>query len=249
MRRMLVSVSVAVALAAAMMGVARAGEPSPTPTDEPELTQPTPSPIDPPAHGDDAASRLLLIGGVYEIVPGSGDCGWAETRRVRALYRDYETVDVVVLTSNCNPADDIYLFYPSSGELLRQRADTPRLRLQLVDGKVMIQSNGQPCSAWAETSRPRLDSVGLEGGEVAVLSSTDGCTDGFSFHYHPETGLLVVIAADAAAPTPTRTGVTLPNTGAGVADGLGGWVYVANGGVAALAIAGGLLVVARRRRE
>ena len=112
-------------LAALALGVtaggAMAGELTPTPTEERELTQPTPTPIDPPPFGDPAASRLIDVGGVYEIPPSEGDCGWAETSRVQALYRDYETVEVAVLTSNCNAADDIFIFYATSGELLRQR--------------------------------------------------------------------------------------------------------------------------------
>jgi hypothetical protein len=263
MRRMmleLVLAAVAAAIvAAASIAVAHAGNPTETPTpdasgvatatptEEPELTVPTPSSIEPPAYGDPAASRLLLVGGVYEIPP-QNDCGWAETRREQVLYRNYETSEVVVLTAPC-PGEDIFIFYPVSGELQRQREDTPRLHIQLVDGKVTIDP-GDGC-VFEEFTRATIPyGPEQQPTEVVQLGSVGSCVADYGYTYIPATGE-IAIWAPSVAPTPTPTpgsGITLPNTGGGmpVAPATT-WIYVGNALVAGAIALAGLLVATRRR--
>jgi hypothetical protein len=152
---------------------------APSATPEPTGASASPTPVS------------WLDGGKWHYTPSGSTCVYVESKRSKALYRDFTNADVILMDSE-NCSGTWYIYYPSTGEAhgAVSSPDDPRLRLRLIDGQVTILSGADGC-AWTE-SRRQPDSQSA-GGIIVALETT--CDYDYGIWYFPETGELSFVIA------------------------------------------------------
>jgi hypothetical protein len=133
-----------------------------------------------------------LMDGKWQYSPPGSTCVYVETRREKALHRDFDDTDVILMDSeNCRGT--WYVYYPETGVTHGAiiEPDDPRLRLRLVEDKVVVEAGPDGCS-WSE-SRRQADSQSETGGIIVVLSTT--CDYDHALWYFPETGDLDAVVS------------------------------------------------------
>lgn len=133
-----------------------------------------------------------VAGGKWQYSPPGSTCVYTETRREKALHRDFNVTDVILMDSE-NCSSTWYVYYPETGVAhgAITEPDDDRLRLRLVDGKVVVEEGPDGCS-WSE-SRRQPDSQSKAGGIIVELVTA--CGYDHALWYFPETGDLDAVVS------------------------------------------------------